>query len=785
MATLTIWSSDPDENPLVVTFVGEGQNGPDKIIDDSELTLLSPAGGEKLEAGSFQEVRWTGGEKIKSVKIEYSADNGSTYRTIAERAANIGVFPWRVPEEASGSCLVRISDAEGALTMPVVISFEFNFRISALPGDVPEGAEHFVFRAGVPDQKTQTYQVSEIAFAPDGLRGTENLLFNHAVWEVQGSEAFLGRWHRARIVYDMTQYTGSVWIDGEPILFSVPLQPNLNVHDRPEISLSRGASVPIGLWIDDVEVGFEDAGLLGKDPSKVESRRLFRDNFNRYESALFPLEGGWKAEDREVRQADRIKTESSVEGMTASKADVTGDGPARSEVDDRVYASSAKSFKLEGSAEEPSQAAKRFSMPERVPYCVSRDSFSIVPTGEATQTVKETVPAEDRNDGDKRQKRWDGVGTGGSQRRADRNDPASRRLAASRRASGSTRKGDKMMSGSPATGTFYIYAFDGRLLAEYDVNGQIVREYIYFAGMLVAEYRNQESRLLYYASDQINSTRIVTDNNGNVVYSAAHEPYGGTQKTWPSTYDPSPKFSGKERDDESGLDYFGARYYDHGLYRFLSADPAGPSESQKYDLVRWNLYAYCGNNPTGYVDPNGQSYLIFVKNQQLLYLFSKDGELIGCFPASNNAPKIFPYGYYSFHHHRYPDYPEGHPSDAIDYYGFFGFSANNDGSLGVHAGRFGYDGYWEDSWQYPTQGCIRTTPEGIATIWAVHFALHDELEFIIVTDEWEYREATSMSDETIKKLTKQMIRYMDGLEAINEMFSDYFFWYGPIPPGAQ
>ena len=99
----------------------------------------------------------------------------------------------------------------------------------------------------------------------------------------------------------------------------------------------------------------------------------------------------------------------------------------------------------------------------------------------------------------------------------------------------------------------YICAFDGRLLPEYDVNSQLVREYIYFAGMLVAEYRNQESRLFYYSSDQINSTRIVTDNNGNVVYSAAHEPYGGIQKTWVSSYAPSLKFSGKERDAESDV----------------------------------------------------------------------------------------------------------------------------------------------------------------------------------------------------------------------------------------
>jgi len=45
---------------------------------------------------------------------------------------------------------------------------------------------------------------------------------------------------------------------------------------------------------------------------------------------------------------------------------------------------------------------------------------------------------------------------------------------------------------------------------------------------------------------------MVTDETGTVVYSAAHDPYGGIQKTGVSTYEPALKFSGKERDAESG-----------------------------------------------------------------------------------------------------------------------------------------------------------------------------------------------------------------------------------------
>ena len=276
-------------------------------------------------------------------------------------------------------------------------------------------------------------------------------------------------------------------------------------------------------------------------------------------------------------------------------------------IDDRVYASSSKSFKLEASGEEPARATKRFSPPVRVPYDVSAENFSIVAPGETAQTAERTISPEDGRDEPKRQKRWDDRETGSVQRQVDRKDPGSSRPApaAVRRASRASGKGAKMMSGVPATGTFYVYAFDGRLLAEYDVLGQLVREYVYFGGMLVAEYRNQESRLLYYTSDQIDSTRIVTDNAGTVVYAAAHEPYGGIQKTWVSSYDPSLKFSGKERDAESELDYFGARYYDKSLYRFLSTDQLIPIRTCR-DPQKWNLYGYCRSNPENYIDLDGR-----------------------------------------------------------------------------------------------------------------------------------------------------------------------------------
>jgi RHS repeat-associated protein len=117
------------------------------------------------------------------------------------------------------------------------------------------------------------------------------------------------------------------------------------------------------------------------------------------------------------------------------------------------------------------------------------------------------------------------------------------------------------------------------------------------ANRLIAEYHPSENKYYYYTSDQINSTRIVTDDVGTVVYAAAHDPYGGIQKTWePITFDPSLKFSGKERDVESELDYLGPRYYDRSQYRLLSPNCAAAGLGSMHASHSWNAYSYPGNH---------------------------------------------------------------------------------------------------------------------------------------------------------------------------------------------
>jgi RHS repeat-associated protein len=66
------------------------------------------------------------------------------------------------------------------------------------------------------------------------------------------------------------------------------------------------------------------------------------------------------------------------------------------------------------------------------------------------------------------------------------------------------------------------------------------------------------------------------------------------------------KYTGKERDKETGLDYFGARYHGSKIGRFTTVDPVYNWQENLVDPQRWNRYAYARNNPLRYVDPDGR-----------------------------------------------------------------------------------------------------------------------------------------------------------------------------------
>ena len=108
-------------------------------------------------------------------------------------------------------------------------------------------------------------------------------------------------------------------------------------------------------------------------------------------------------------------------------------------------------------------------------------------------------------------------------------------------------------------------------------------------------------------SDHLGSASWVTDTNGLGYQHLQYMPWGEQfidKRVANNTYETRYTFSGKERDDETGYSYFGARYYNSDLSIWLSVDPL----ADKYPGV--SPYTYCANNPVRLVDPDGREGIV-------------------------------------------------------------------------------------------------------------------------------------------------------------------------------
>ena len=144
----------------------------------------------------------------------------------------------------------------------------------------------------------------------------------------------------------------------------------------------------------------------------------------------------------------------------------------------------------------------------------------------------------------------------------------------------------------------------------YNVLGQLVAE---FGGTAPARPGTR-----YLTPDHLGSTRVVTGDDQSVLSRHDYLPSRGGRsdaalgnRNQASGYTasladgPAQKFTGKERDNESGLDYFQARYFSGAGGRFTSADLPFADQGAA-DPQSWNLYSYTRNNPLVRVDPNGR-----------------------------------------------------------------------------------------------------------------------------------------------------------------------------------
>lgn len=204
--------------------------------------------------------------------------------------------------------------------------------------------------------------------------------------------------------------------------------------------------------------------------------------------------------------------------------------------------------------------------------------------------------------------------------------------------------------------------------------------------------------------------------------------------------------TGKERDAESGNDYFGARYYASSMGRWMSPDYDNTGDDPEpipyADLEgpqSLNLYSYVGNNPLYRKDPDGHSYVVYDGSANTLTLYSGTGERLGVYPADNNVDSRSSLG--KLPDGTYPVLDQNSPhmhGDAVDPSdsnlqdsedgefgpgGIFRIKAfkGPDGKIhrgvGVHAGRKNKrDRAGRMGPAYATNGCVRTCDAAIHRI---------------------------------------------------------------------
>ena len=138
--------------------------------------------------------------------------------------------------------------------------------------------------------------------------------------------------------------------------------------------------------------------------------------------------------------------------------------------------------------------------------------------------------------------------------------------------------------------TNYVFDLEGKVLEESTATETY--DYAYLGSKHLARMTDDET--LYYGTDHLGSTILMTDETGEAVWTGVVTPFADQENV--DGLDESVKYTGKDLDEDAGLYYFNARWYDPLNGRFITEDPVR-------DGLNW--FVYVGNNPLRYVDPSG------------------------------------------------------------------------------------------------------------------------------------------------------------------------------------
>ena len=171
--------------------------------------------------------------------------------------------------------------------------------------------------------------------------------------------------------------------------------------------------------------------------------------------------------------------------------------------------------------------------------------------------------------------------------------------------------GNRVKKANGSAGTIYWRDASSEVINESNLAGTMQNEYIFFSGERMARFDVPTGHKHYYFSNHLGSASVITSDLGVIQEELDYYPYGGEIAITngdPNNY----KFTGKERDSESGLDNFGARYHASTMGRWMVPDAINLTDERLLNPTNTlNKYAYGGNNPLKYIDPDGRDITVF------------------------------------------------------------------------------------------------------------------------------------------------------------------------------
>jgi RHS repeat-associated protein len=157
------------------------------------------------------------------------------------------------------------------------------------------------------------------------------------------------------------------------------------------------------------------------------------------------------------------------------------------------------------------------------------------------------------------------------------------------------------------------YLYDGpNVVTEYDDNGNTTAKYTHNLAVDDPLAVQQGTSTYYYHKDGLGSVTALTNPSGSVVKRYRYRAFGEIYSEPGSVVQPY-TFTAREKDPETGLYYYRARYYDPKAGRFISKDPIGFAGGDA------NLFKYAQNNPINRIDPSGLDWIYSQSTGQLYY----------------------------------------------------------------------------------------------------------------------------------------------------------------------